>query len=96
MPQRAAFMRGHVIALVALDLVLRILGRGAVRVALVVEIADMHGDYRAGHMAGLGIPPHMVADLEWRDHRLHSFSPYFAVLRMPMATACGDSRHRQV
>ena len=40
--QRGTFVRGHVIGLVALNFVLRLVGRRVVGVALVVEIAGVH------------------------------------------------------
>src|SRR5690606_36087095 len=60
--ESAALVGGNVVGLVALDLVLRIVRRGAMGMPLVVEIAGVDGNDRAGHTAGLRIPRDMVAD----------------------------------
>src|SRR5690348_17979531 len=64
-----ALVRGDVVGLVALDLVLRIVLAGAVRVALVVEVAGMDPDDGAGDAARFGVPADVVADLEARRDR---------------------------
>ena len=61
-------MNGHVIGLVALDFVLRVVGAGAVVVALPVEILRVDGGDAAADVAGLGIPADVVADLEGSGH----------------------------
>src|SRR3546814_5101687 len=53
--QRAALVRGDVIGLVALDLILRIVRRGAVAVALVIEIGCVDLADRARNVPGLRI-----------------------------------------
>lgn len=61
-------MRGDVVGPVALDLVLRIVGRRAMAMPLVVEVGGVDRDDRAGHVAGFGIPADVVAQPEWRGH----------------------------
>src|SRR5690349_8706677 len=57
--QHLAAMGGYVVGLVALDLVLRIVGAGAMGVALVVEVADVDLGDHAADMAGLRVPADM-------------------------------------
>src|SRR3546814_12260559 len=66
--QRAALVRGDVIGLVALDLILRIVRRGAVAVALVIEIGCVDLADRARNVPGLRLPAAMIADLEIVAH----------------------------
>src|SRR5271163_4112829 len=81
--QRAALVGGDVIALVAFDFILRIAGRGVMHIALIVEVAGVDGDDRARDMTGLGVPSHMIADLEPLRHSrgLH-VSALYAALRL--------------
>ena len=72
MPEGAALMGRDVIGLVALDLVLRIGLRGAMRVPLVIEIAGVNCDDGARDMAGLGIPSDVIPDLEFPGHVVRS------------------------
>jgi hypothetical protein len=52
------------IRLVALDFVLRIIRARVVDVAFVIHILGVHSHDATGHPAGLGIPTHVIADLE--------------------------------
>src|SRR5690606_33241734 len=61
---------------VAADLVLRIIGRGAVAVALIVEIRQMHPDDVARDPPDLGVPADMIAHREFcHSVLLPSFAP---------------------
>ena len=60
----AALVRRDMIGLVAFDLVLGIIFRGAMRMALVVKISGVDGDDGPQHPACLGIPVYVIADLE--------------------------------
>ena len=62
--QDRALVHGDVIGLVALDLVLRFGFAGMPRVAFVFRVARVDLDDSAGNVAGLGIPPNMIADFE--------------------------------
>ena len=62
--ERRAFVKGDVLGLAALDLVLRRFRARMVRVAVNVEIARMDANDRAADAPGLGIPAHMIANLE--------------------------------
>jgi hypothetical protein len=61
-------MRSNMIGLVALDLILRIVGGGVMRVALIFEIADVNLGDRSAYAARLGIPAHMIANFECSSH----------------------------
>ena len=61
-------MYGDMIILVALDLVLRRLRAGAMRVALVVEVACMDPVDPATDVSGFGVPRDVIADLEPLRH----------------------------
>jgi len=74
MVERAAFVSGDVLGLIALDFILRIVPRGAMDVALVVEIGGVDRDDRSRYPAGLRIPAHVVADFERLCHDGSSFS----------------------
>src|SRR3546814_9236741 len=87
LPQHRAPVRGDVVGLVAPDLVLRLVGAGAVGVALVVEVAGMHLDDTAADAAGLGIPADVVAELELAGHVVRP-RPFGAIL------ACVTARRR--
>src|SRR6185312_14300072 len=67
-PKHAAPVRGDVIRLVAFDLVLRVVLRGAVHMTLVIEVAGMDGDHSARDVACLGVPADVIADLELPTH----------------------------
>src|SRR5665213_2543301 len=75
--QRAALVGRDVIALVAFDFILRIAGRGVVRVALVVEVLGVDGNDLPRDMTGLGVPSHMIADFEPLGHCVNSVSPHY-------------------
>jgi hypothetical protein len=75
--QRAAFVGGDVIALVAFDFILGIVRRGVMHIALIVEVAGVDGDDRPRDMAGLGVPSHMIANLEPLGHRMNSISAHY-------------------
>src|SRR3569623_3069219 len=60
--QRRALVQGDVAGLVALDLVLRVVRAGVVRIPLVVDVGGVHFDDRAAYTPGLGIPAHVVTD----------------------------------
>jgi hypothetical protein len=70
--QHRSFMQGNVIGLVALDLELRIIFAGMMRITFVFRIARVYLDYPAGHMAGFGIPADAIADPEFFAHALRS------------------------
>src|SRR5690625_5324450 len=57
------------VGLVAADLVLRVSLAGPPGVPLVLEVAGVHLDDRAGDVACLGVPGHVVSDREFRAHR---------------------------
>jgi hypothetical protein len=61
-------VQGDVIRLVALDLVLRLILAGVVDVAFVVHILRVHFRDPATHATSLGIPGHVIADLEGLGH----------------------------
>jgi hypothetical protein len=46
-------------------------------IAFIVEIAGVDGDDRSRDMTGLGVPPHMIADLEPLGHRMDSMSLHY-------------------
>lgn len=56
------------VGLVALDFILRGVGRGVVRMTLVVKVAGMDGDDPARNAPGFRIPGDMIADLEVVTH----------------------------
>src|SRR5262249_8282070 len=66
--QYLTFMQCDVIGLVAFDLVLRIVRTGVMYIAFIVYILGVHPHYPAGDPARLGIPAHMIADLEHSRH----------------------------
>jgi hypothetical protein len=55
---------------VALDLVLRIVLAGVVRVPFIVEILGVDLDDAAGHVSGLRVPAHVIAGLEFLCHEI--------------------------
>lgn len=61
-------MHGDVISLVALDLELRVIFSGMVRIAFVLCIACVDLDYPAGNIASLGIPENVIADFKVFAH----------------------------
>ena len=62
--QCSALVHGHVIGLVALDLVLRIVLAAVTRVTLVGSVADIHLGDVASDMTNLRVPALVVANLE--------------------------------
>lgn len=72
-PERAALVSRNVIGLVALYLVLRIVFGSVMGMTLVVEVAGMNLDDRPRHPPRLGIPAHVLADIESLGH-LTNFS----------------------
>jgi hypothetical protein len=66
--QRRALVHGDVLGLVALDLVLRFILAGVVRVSLVIEIFCVNLDDLAAHMPSLRIPADVIADFEFSRH----------------------------
>src|SRR4051794_40097877 len=58
------------IGFAAPDLILRRVGRGAMRVALVVEVARMNPDDRAADVTGFRVPLDPITDLEFFSHFL--------------------------
>jgi hypothetical protein len=68
-------MGSDMIGLVAFDFVLGTVFRSAMRVALVVKICGMDGDDDPRHSARLGIPAHMIANLESLSHVVRSSLP---------------------
>jgi hypothetical protein len=75
--QRAAFVSGDVIAFIAFDFILGFIARGVMRVTFIVEVPDMNGDDLSRDMTGLGVPSHMIADLESLGHRVSSISAHY-------------------
>lgn len=67
-PERALLVRSDVIGLVAGDLVLRLIGRGATSVSLVVKIRSVHLGDLARDVSRFGVPRHVIANLERRCH----------------------------
>jgi hypothetical protein len=56
------------IGLVALNLVLRVIRAGVMDIAFIGHILGVHPHYPAGDPACLGIPAHVIADLEHSRH----------------------------
>src|SRR5215470_6781345 len=63
--QRRTLVHRDVVGLVALDFVLRVILAGVMRVPFVIDISGMHFDNLAADAAGLRVPGHMIADLEF-------------------------------
>jgi hypothetical protein len=61
-------MGRDMIGLVALDFVLRIVFRGVMHMALVVEVSGVDRDNGARHPACLGIPAYVISDFESLSH----------------------------
>ena len=61
-------MGGDTVRFVALDFVLGIGFGGVMGMAFAIEIARVHLDDLSCYVAGLGIPAHMIADLEFFGH----------------------------
>jgi len=55
-------MGSDVVGLVALDFVLGIVGRGAMGVALIVEVRSVDFDDSAADVSGFGVPADVIAD----------------------------------
>ena len=66
--ERRALVEGDMVSLGALYLILRNVGVRVMRIAPVLDIAHMHANDRAADPSGLGIPTHMIADLEGFGH----------------------------
>ena len=66
--ERRTLVEGDMIRLAALDFVLRSVCARMVGVTFDLESASMHADDRAADAAGLGIPAHVVMDLEALRH----------------------------
>jgi len=56
------------IGLIAFDLVLRVVGAGVMDVALIGHISGVQPHYPAGDPARLGIPDHVITNLENSRH----------------------------
>lgn len=72
-------MEGDVIGLAALDLVSRCIHAGVVGVAIDIEIAGMNPRHRATNSPSLGIPAHMIANVEAPSH--HSLVRFLATTK---------------
>src|SRR5699024_4156055 len=68
--QGGALVRCDMVGLVAADLVLGLVRACSPGVPLVLEVAGVHLDDRAGDVAGLGVPGYVVSDREFRAHAL--------------------------
>lgn len=66
--ERALLVRSDVIGLVAGDLVLRLIGRSATSVSLVVKIRSVNLGDLARNVSRFGVPRHVIANLELRCH----------------------------
>ena len=64
MIERTALMSRDMIGLIALDFVLRIVLGSVMGMSFIVEIAHMNLDDLSRYVASLGIPAHVIADLE--------------------------------
>ena len=60
--QGLALMHRHMVGRVARDLVLRIIKTAAASVAFVFHVFRMNFRDGAVHMAGLGVPAHVIVD----------------------------------
>lgn|SRR6185312_203829 len=65
---------------VALDLVLRIVGRRVMNVAIVIDIARMNSHDPSSNSPGFRVPTHVIADFEPVRHR--DLSEKFGALAM--------------
>jgi len=61
-------MHGNVISLVALDLELRVIFTGMMRIAFVLRIARVNLHDPAGNIASLGISENVIADFKFFAH----------------------------
>jgi hypothetical protein len=68
MSQGAPFVQSDVIALIALDFVLRVVGIGVMRVALVIDVFGMHAHDAPADASGFRIPAHVIAGFECLYH----------------------------
>src|SRR6185503_5264857 len=66
--QRDSLVQSHMIALVALDLILRVVLARMVYVALVGHILLMHPDDPAADVTGFRVPRDVIANLECLCH----------------------------
>jgi len=70
--QRGTLVYRDVVSFVALDLILRIIRAGVVRVTLIIRVLLVHPDDYAGEVARFRVPAHALADLEDGGHRNNS------------------------
>jgi len=66
--KRITLMRGNVIGFVAFDFVLRLVLRGVMHMAFVVEVFGVDGDDPTGNPARLGVPGHVISNFERSWH----------------------------
>lgn len=64
-------MQRYVIGLIAVNLILRVVGAGVVRIALVVDVSRMHADDVAADATRLRVPAHAIAHFELRTHEFN-------------------------
>lgn len=57
-------MHRDMVGLITLDLILRIIRIGVVRVSLVINIRRMHFDDRPADVPGLRVPGYMISDFK--------------------------------
>src|SRR5699024_5419595 len=89
--QRGPLVGSDVVGLVALDLVLRLVLARPAHVPLVVEVLRVDLGDRPGHLTGLGVPPHVVPDLELGAHPFLLISP-LTYIRQHAARVSGRVR----
>src|SRR5689334_15416427 len=63
-PERGAFVQGDVLGFIALDLVLRFILAGVVRVAFIIHVFGVHPHNAASDPPRFRIPRDMIADFE--------------------------------
>jgi hypothetical protein len=66
--KRITLMRGNVIGFIAFDFVLRLVFRGVMHMAFVVEVFGVNGDDRARNPARLGVPGYVISNFERSWH----------------------------
>jgi hypothetical protein len=57
-------MHRDMVRLIAFDFILRLIRVGVMRVSFVVDVVCVNPDNPAADTSGLGIPGHVIADLE--------------------------------
>jgi hypothetical protein len=72
--ENTALVGRDMISLVAFDFILRFVHRCVMHMAFVVEVAGPNTNDRARHPTGLGIPAHVISNLEPPSHLGHSSS----------------------